>query len=62
VAVRPGVGITYTLRPRVALVGFGGYIINRPDVVYRDSTGGEFRDQWHADAVVLSIGAVYSIF
>jgi len=62
VAVRPGIGVTYTLRPRVALVGFGGYIINRPDIVYRDSAGTEFRRQWHADAVVLSIGAVYSIF
>lgn len=62
IAVRPGVGITYTLGPRTALVGFGGYMINRPGIVYRDSTGAEFRDRWRADAVVLSIGAVYSVF
>lgn len=61
-AIRPGVGLTYTLRERVALVGFGGYLINRPGVVYRDSAGLEFRDQWKADAVVLSVGIVYSVF
>ncbi len=61
-AIRPGVGVTYTLRPRVALVGFGGYMINRPGIVYRDSAGTEFRDQWKADAVVLSVGVVYSLF
>lgn len=61
-AVRPGIGLTYTLRPRVAIVGFGGYLLNRPEIVYRDDSGTEFRDEWHADAVVLSIGAVYSIF
>jgi hypothetical protein len=30
--------------------------------VYRDRFGGEFRDEWKADAVVLSVGAVYSLF
>jgi hypothetical protein len=62
VAVRPGVNVTLTLAPRVALVGFGGYFINRPDVVYRDQTGTEFRNRWKADSVVLSVGLVYSIF
>jgi outer membrane protein with beta-barrel domain len=62
VAVRPGVGVTWTVAPRVALVGFGGYLINRPKVVYRDRFGQEFRDRWKADAVVLSVGAVYSLF
>src|SRR4051794_642433 len=57
-AVRPGVGVTWTLAPRVALVGFAGYLINRPGVTYRDRNGGEFTDRWKADAVVLSIGAV----
>jgi hypothetical protein len=61
-AVRPGVGVTYTLRERVALVGFGGYLINRPSIVYRASDGTEFRDRWSADAVVLSVGVVYSLF
>jgi hypothetical protein len=61
-AVRPGVGLTWTVAPRVAIIGFGGYTINRPDIVYRDLNGQEFRNQWKADAVLLSIGAVYSLF
>jgi hypothetical protein len=62
VAVRPGVGLTYTVAPRVAIVGFGGFVFNRPDVVYRDASGQEFRNRWKADAAVLSVGAVYSLF
>jgi outer membrane protein with beta-barrel domain len=61
-AVRPGVGITWTVAPRVAIIGFGGYLVNRPDVTYRDRNGAEFKDRWKADSVVLSVGAVYSIF
>ena len=61
-AIRPGVGLTWTVAPRVAVIGFGGYLINRPDVVYRDRFGTEFRDRWQADALVLSVGAVYSLF
>jgi hypothetical protein len=62
IAVRPGVGVTWTVASRVAVVGFGGYVINRPDVVYRNRFGQEFSDQWKADAVVLSVGVVYSLF
>ena len=62
VAVRPGVGLTLTVAPRVAIVGFGGYLITRPDVVYRNASGSEFRDRWKADSIVLSVGAVYSLF
>jgi hypothetical protein len=61
-AVRPGVGVTWTLAPRWALVGFGGFLINRPEVVYRDRFGQEIRDRWKADAVVASVGLVYSVF
>jgi len=61
-AVRPGVGLTWTVAPRVAIVGFGGYSINRPDLVYRDINGVEYKNQWKADAVLLSVGAVYSLF
>jgi hypothetical protein len=61
-AVRPGVNVTWTLLPRVAVVGFGGYLFNRPGIVYRDPFGTEFRDEWKADAVVFSIAAVYSLF
>lgn len=60
--VRPGVNVTVTVAPRVGIVGFAGYMFNRPDVVYRDTAGREFRNQWKADAAVVSIGAVYSFF
>jgi len=61
-AVRPGVGVTWTVAPRVAVIGFGGYLINRPDVEYRNRLGQEINDRWKADAVVLSVGVVYSVF
>lgn len=60
-AIRPGVGLTYTLAPRVGLVGFGGYMINRPDITARLGNT-VFSDTWKADAVVLSVGLVYSLF
>jgi hypothetical protein len=62
IAVRPGVGFTWTVAPRVAIIGFGGYLINRPDIVYRTSAGAEVRNRWKADAIVVSVGAVYSLF
>ena len=61
-AVRPSVGLTYTVAPRVAIIGFVGYMINRPNVTYTDATGQEFRNRWKADSVHLSVGAVYSLF
>ena len=61
-AVRPGVGLTWTLAPRVAAVGFGGYTINRPGVFYRSPSGEEFRNRWQADAFSFSVGLVYSLF
>jgi hypothetical protein len=62
IAIRPGVSVTYSVRPRIGIVGFGGYMFNRPDAVYRDAAGQEFVDQWKADALVLSVGVVYSLF
>jgi hypothetical protein len=61
-AVRPGVALTLTVAPRVAVVGFGGYLINRPKVTFRNQFGQEIRDRWKADAAVLSVGLVYSLF
>jgi hypothetical protein len=61
-AVRPGVGVTFTVAPRVGIIGFGGYAFNRPDVVYTDRFGTEFRDNWKADAFLLSTGVVFSLF
>jgi hypothetical protein len=60
--VRPGVGVTWTVAERVAIIGFAGYSYNRPDIVYRDGFGQEYRNQWKADAILLSVGAVYSLF
>jgi hypothetical protein len=61
-ALRPGVGVTWTVAPRVAVVGFGGYTVNRPDVFYRSPSGQEYRNRWKADAGLLSVGVVYSLF
>jgi len=61
-AVRPGVAVTWTVAPRVGIVWFAGYLINRPKIVYRNTLGEEIRDRWKADAIVLSVGAVYSVF
>jgi hypothetical protein len=56
------VNVTWTVAPRVAIIGFVGYSVNRPELVYRDRNGQEFRDQWKADAVLLSVGAGFSLF
>ncbi|HEY0876230.1 MAG TPA: outer membrane beta-barrel protein [Vicinamibacterales bacterium] len=61
-AIRPGIGISWTVAPRVAITGFGGYLINRPDIEYRNAAGITVRDRWSASAVVLSTGLVYSFF
>jgi hypothetical protein len=61
-AFRPGVNVTFTVAPRVAIIGFGGYFVSHPDVVYRDRFGTEFRNRWKLDSVVVSAAVVYSIF
>lgn len=60
--VRPGVGVTQSVAKRVGIVGFAGYMIARPNVSYRNGAGEIFEDRWKADSVVLSVGAVYSLF
>jgi hypothetical protein len=61
-AVRPGVSITRSVAPRIGVVGFAGYLFNRPEITYRDAAGREFPDRWNADALVLSLGVVYAVF
>ena len=61
-AIRPGFSVTQTLAPRVGLVGFAGYLINRPEITYRSVTGQQVDDRWRADSAVLSVGLVYSLF
>ena len=62
IAVRPGVSVTHSLKPRVGLVGFAGYMFNRPDTVFRNGAGEEFVNRWKADAFAISVGLVYSLF
>ena len=59
--VRPGVGLSYRIVRRVDLTAFGGYMFNRPKFDVPTLTG-ETRNDWSADAVVLSVGAVFVVF
>jgi hypothetical protein len=43
-------------------VGFGGYLISRPSITFRNQFGEERRQPWKADSAVLSAGLVYSLF
>jgi hypothetical protein len=61
-AARAGVGLTYSVAPRVGIIGFVGYMYNRPDVTYRDPSGQEFHNRWKSDSIHFSVGAVYSLF
>lgn len=61
-AFRPGVAITWTIAPRVAIGGFGGYLVNRPDIEYRSRARLLVKDRWNASAFVLSAGIGYSLF
>jgi hypothetical protein len=60
-AVRPGVNLSYAVQPRVAITGFGGYLIDRPKFTFRTGAG-ETRNAWKADAVVISGGVAISLF
>lgn len=60
-AVRPGVGASIGIAPRVDLTGFGGYLFNRPKFTV-PTPAGDVTNQWTADALVLSVGAVFVVF
>jgi hypothetical protein len=60
-AIRPGASLYYSLTPRVALTGFGGYLLNRPRFTLRTSAG-EVRNTWNANAVVVSAGVMVAVF
>jgi hypothetical protein len=60
-AVRPGVDLTYSVAPRLALIGFGGYLVTRPEVTIQRGTT-RTTERWRGDAVVLSAGVVVSPF
>jgi hypothetical protein len=59
--VRPGVGLSYRIVRRVDLTAFGGYMFNRPKFTV-PTPAGDVRNDWGADAVVLSVGAVFVVF
>ena len=61
-AVRPAVSVSYALMPRLALTTSAGYLVNRPRFTLRCSCGSDVRSTWKTDAVVLSVGMVYSLF
>jgi hypothetical protein len=61
-AARTGVGLTYSVAPRVGIIGFVGYMYNHPHVTYRSPSGEEFHNRWKSDSIHLSVGAVYSLF
>ena len=61
-AFRPGISVTQTVAPRVGFTAYGGYMLNRPQVIYRSATGQQVEDRWRADSLVRSVGLVYSIF
>ena len=58
---RIGAGVTYTVAPRIALTGFGGYMINRPKFTFQVD-GTEIPTRWKTDGVILSVGAIVSLF
>ena len=60
-AVRPGVNASWALARRFAVVGFGGYLFNRPTFKVRTASG-VTETPWRADALVLSVGAVFAVF
>lgn len=61
VAIRPGVNLSYAVKPRFAITGFGGYMFNRPDFTFRTAAG-QTSNTWSADALVLSVGMTVAVF
>jgi len=60
-AVRGGVNVTVALAPRVGITTFGGYIWNRPRFTLVTRPG-ELRSRLQADAAVVEVGLVVSLF
>ncbi len=60
-AVEPEVQVWYDLSPRVGLKLAGGYLVSRPSISVTSSLGRDTRPV-RADTVLITFGAVYSIF
>ena len=65
-AVRPNVGLTVALRPRLALVGGVGYIYSNPRLMIDIDRAGQPRETFsvhqRSDYVAASVGLAFSIF
>jgi hypothetical protein len=60
-AVRPGVSATYTIHRRWDLIGFAGYIVNRPQITLR-TPAGSVTQHWKTDALVVNGGIAVRLF
>jgi hypothetical protein len=60
-AVRPGVSATYNIARRWDLIGFAGYIVNRPQITLRTATGA-VTQHWKTDALVVNGGIAVRLF
>lgn len=64
--VRPNVGLTYALRPRVALVAGAGYVFSKPSITIDIDRAGQPRQtisgRYRSDYVAATAGLAFSIF
>ena len=64
--VRPNVGLTFALRPRLALAGGVGYVFSKPRITIDIDRAGQPREtvngRYRSDYVVATVGLAFSIF
>ena len=64
--VRPNVGLTFALRPRLALVGGAGYVFSKPSLTIDIDRAGQPRQtvsgRYRSDYFVATAGLAFSIF
>jgi len=64
--VRPNVGVTYAIRPRLALIGGVGYVFTRPSLTVDIDRAGQPREtisgRTRSDYFSLTAGLAFSIF
>jgi hypothetical protein len=64
--VRPNVGLTFALRPRLALVGGVGYVFSKPSITIDIDRAGQPREtisgRYRSDYLAATAGLAFSIF
>lgn len=64
--VRPNVGLTYALKPRLALVGGAGYVFSKPSLTIDIDRAGQPRQtvsgRYRSDYFVATAGLAFSVF